>query len=129
MSFWSFLYVFNWKYHLNWDYIKILFKMHAVLNCSGCLLNMQKLKLNDTKNAPNKNIYFRTSFLGRIQNFSWNWYFPTRNLVLLKLYPLANMFATDVFLPVLFSAVEKHICKQEHHSWMWVKLLFSRERS
>lgn len=90
--------------------------MYAVLNCSDYLLKMQKLKLNDTKNVPNKNIYFRTSFLGRIQNFPWNWYFPTRSLVLLKLYLLANTFATDIFLLLLFSAVGKLVCKQELHS-------------
>lgn len=98
---------------------KILFKMHAILNFSGCLLKMQKLILNDTENVSNKNIYFRTSFLGRIQNFSWNWYFPTINIVLLNLYYLlANMFAADIFRLVLLSEVKKQIIKQELHSWI-----------
>lgn len=89
---------------------KILFKVHGILNFSDCLLKMQKLLLNDTENISNRNIYFRTSFLGRIQNFSWNSYFPTINLVLLNLYYLlANMFAADVFLLVLLSEVEKQI--------------------
>lgn len=78
---------------------------------------MQKLILNDTENVSNKNIYFRTSFLGRIQNFSWNLYFPKINLVLLNLYYLlANIFAADIFLLVLLSEVEKQIIKQELHS-------------
>lgn len=103
--------------------------MHTTLNCSGCLLKMQKLKLNDIENAPNENIYFRTSLWGRIQNFSWNSYFPTRNLVLFKLYLLASMFAADMYLLLLFSAVEKHICKLKFHSGMWVKILLSRDKS
>lgn len=89
---------------------KILFKMHAILNFSGCFLKTQKLILNDTENVSNKNIHFRTSFLGRIQNFSWNWYFPTINIVLLNLYYLlANMFAADIFQLVLLSEVKKQI--------------------
>lgn len=96
---------------------KILFKMHGVLSFSGCLLKMQKLILNDTENVSNKNIYFRTSFLRRNQNFSWNSYFPTINLVLLNLYYLlANTFAADIFLLVLVSEVEKQIIKQKLYS-------------
>lgn len=96
---------------------KILFKMHGVLSFSGCLLKMQKLILNDTENVSNKNIYFRTSFLRRNRNFSWNSYFPTINLVFLNLYYLlANTFAADIFLLVLVSEVEKQIIKQKLYS-------------
>lgn len=95
---------------------KVLFKMHGILSFSGCLLKMQKLILNDTENVSNKSIYFRTSFLGRNQNFSWNSYFPTINLVLLNLYYLlANTFAADIFLLVLLSEVEKQISKRSYN--------------
>lgn len=90
--------------------------MHSILNFSACLLKTQKLILNDTDNVSNENIYLKTSFLGSTQNFSWDSYFPTINLVLLKLYYLlANMFATDILLLVLLSEVEKQIIKQELH--------------
>lgn len=38
-------------------------------------------------------MYFRTSFLGKIQGFSFNWCFPTRNSVFMKLYlyPILSM--------------------------------------
>lgn len=90
---------------------------------------MQKLILNDTENVSNKNIYFRTSFLGRIQNFSWNLYFPTINLVLLNLYYLlANIFAADRFLLVLLSEAEKQIIKQELHSWIECSFSTQKEK-
>lgn len=107
---------FSWK-DLIEIMFKILFKMHGVLSFSVCLLKMQKLILNDTENVSNKNIYFRTSFLRRNQNFSWNSYFPTINLVLLNLYYLlANTFAADIFLLVLVSEVQKQIIKQKLYS-------------
>lgn len=96
-----------------------MFKIHGILTVSSCLLKIQKLIIHDTENVSNKNICFRISFLGRIQNFSWNLYFPTINLVLLKLYYLlANTFAAEIFLLVLLSEVQKHIIKQELHSWI-----------